>query len=540
MGDKQLIDKKRRLSMMTRRLAVLLPAALFLLVLLFGQPFDALSDNTLFVAAADAPAAAAKSPGAPLRVRPVRINWEALDPQSAEIRLNLFDNVDLTAELARVDHSVTGGFVWVGRISGEPDSVVTLSAQNGVLSGSVQRFGYPWTIIRYVGGPTSDLYTIRELDPRAPEPTGVDHIVPDLWAADLAALSPQGATCQEDGTEISVMVAYTTQARDAEGGQDAIEALINRRMSEMNTANQSSLVNFKWSLVRTAQVDYVESGNIAVDLQNLYLPGDGIMDGIQPARDAAKADLVALLISQGSNNTCGMAYEMRSMGAYFQSYAFGVTALDYADPFSCSELTLAHELGHNLGNAHDRLNNNSATLFPYSYGFQSPNETFRTIMAYNCPNGCPRINQWANPKVSYADEPTGVDYDVNPAAASDVARSMNETRQLVSNFRADCVEPTPTATLTPTDVPIPTETPTPSLTPTNTAIPTETDTPTVAFTPTNTSIPTVTPTGTQPTPTKTPHATATTRPTRTRQPTPTSEPTTPTAHVSYLPAVIGK
>lgn len=533
MGDKQFYNEKRRLSMGMRRLLVL-PAAFLLFVLLFGQPFAALSDNTLFVAAANTPVKTAKSIGEPLRIRSVRVNWEALEPQRAEIRLNLFDNVDLTAKLTRIDHSITGGFVWVGHISGEPDSVVTLSTQDGVLSGSVQRFGYQWTIIQYAGDPTADLYTIRELDPHAPEPTGVDHIVPDLSAADMAALSPQGATCQEDGTEITVMVAYTTQALNAEGGQDAIEALINRRISEMNTANEVSLVNFKWSLVRTAQVDYEESGNIGVDLQNLYGPSDGIMDGVHPARDAVKADLVALLISEGSNNTCGMAYEMRSMGGYFQSYAFGVTALDYAEPFSCSELTLAHELGHNLGNAHDRRNNTSATLFPYSYGFQSPNDKFRTIMAYNCPNGCPRINQWSNPNVWYGDEATGVDYAVNPAAASDVARSMNETRQLASNFRADCVEPTST------DVPLPTDTPTPSVTPTNTTIPTETDTPTLTATPTKTLMPTVTPAGTQPTPTKTPRPTATIRPTRTPPPTPTSEPPTPMANVSYFPVVIGR
>lgn len=535
MGDKQFIDEKRRLSMMTRRLAVLLPAAFFLLVLLFGQPFAALSDNTLFVAAADAPVTTAKSVGEPLRARSVRVNWEALDPQSAEIRLNLFDHVDLTAELTRVDRSITGGFVWVGQISGEPDSVVTLSVQNKVLSGSVQRFGYQWTIIQYSGGPTSDLYAIRELDPRAPEPTGEDYIIPELSAADMAALSPQEKTCQEDGTQINVMIVYTAQARDAEGGQDAIEALINRRFSEMNTINDVSLVNFEWRLAGVAPVDYVESGNINTDLERLRATNDGLMDNVHPLRDAAKADLVALLIAEGNNNYCGLAYELRELGSYFASSGFGVTALDYPEPFSCSELTLVHELGHNLGSAHNRQNNTDPTLFPYSYGYQSLQGTFHTIMSYNCPNGCQRISQWANPNVWYEEEPTGVDYEADPANASDVARSMNQSRQLVSNFRADCVEPTPT------DVPSPTDTPTPSLTPTNTVVPTQTNTPTVVFTPTKTLTPTVTPTGTQPTPTKTPRPTATIRPTRTpHSPTPTPKPSTTTGNISYFPAIIGK
>ncbi len=535
MGDKQFYDEERRLSMVMRRLAVLLPAAVFLLALLFGQPFAALSDNSLFVAATNAPVTVAQSVGEPLRARSVRVNWEALDPQSAEIRLNLFDNVDLTAELTRVDYSVTGGFVWVGQISGEPGSVVTLSVQNDVLSGSVQRFGYHWTTIQYSGGPTSDLYAIRELDPHAPEPTGEDYIVPQLSAADMADLSPQQTTCQEDGTQISVMIVYTAQARDAEGGQDAIEALINRRISEMNTINDVSLVGFDWRLAGVAPVDYVESGNIGVDLDRLALPTDGLMDEVHPLRDAAKADLVALLISEGNNNYCGLAYEMRQLGGYFAGSGFGVTALDYADPFSCSELTLVHELGHNLGSAHNRQNNSEPTLFPYSYGYQSPNGTFRTIMSYDCPNGCQRISQWANPDVWYGGEPTGVDYEDNPTGASDVARSMNQSRQIVSNFRADCVEATPT------DVPVATDTPTPLLTSTNTAVPTQTNTPTVLFTTTKTPLPTVMPTGTQPTPTKTPRPTATTRPTRTpHSPTPTPKPITPLGNVSYFPAIIGR
>ncbi|MCZ2115038.1 MAG: hypothetical protein LC131_14585, partial [Anaerolineae bacterium] len=95
-------------------------------------------------------------------------------------------------------------------------------------------------------------------------------------------------------------------------------------------------------------------------------------------------------------------------------------------------------------------------LFPYSYGFQSPTGRFRDIMSYDCPNGCPRINQWANPDVMYLNEPTGI------KQAADLVSSMNQARVLVSNFRADCsAEPVVTPTAVPTATPLPSATPLP-------------------------------------------------------------------------------
>jgi hypothetical protein len=446
------------------RLYGLIAVVLTLVFLLFAQPFDAFSDNTLFSPIAESPALATDS-GA-RRARAVRVNWNALRPEADEISLNLFDDVRLTALRRRVDASVTGGFVWVGGIAGDPAGDVALSVQDGVLSGSVYRFGREWAAIRYAGTGSGDLYYVLEIDLSAPQPETQDYLIAAPSQSGMQARSPEEATCVEDGSIIDVMVVYTPAARDAAGGQAAIEALINQRVTEMNSANDNSIVAFEWRLAHALQVDYNESGDIKVDLELLQNPVDGVLDGIHAARDAYHADLVAMLISEGTNGVCGYAFLMHALDPSLQGIAFGVTALDYADPYSCSSLTLAHELGHNMGSAHDRAHAGAGGLFPYAFGYQSPNQTFRDIMSYDCPNGCPRINQWANPDVTYMGEPTGVDFEANPANAADVARTMNEARTTIANFRVNCVEPTAVPTPTPGGG-VPSATPQPTAEPTS-------------------------------------------------------------------------
>jgi hypothetical protein len=177
--------------------------------------------------------------------------------------------------------------------------------------------------------------------------------------------------------------------------------------------------------------------------------------------------------------------------------------------------SFGHELAHNMGSNHDRANG-SAALYPYSYGYWALDNSYRTVMAYDCPNGgCSRVPYFSNPNVSYNGYPTGISYDVDPNRAADNARSLNEARFVVANFRDSTAPPTPTPTRTPTrtptNAPTNTSTPTPTHTPTNTPTDTPVATPTPTFTPTRT--PTATPTFT---PTRTPTAT----PTQTATPAP--------------------
>ena len=110
------------------------------------------------------------------------------------------------------------------------------------------------------------------------------------------------------------------------------------------------------------------------------------MDEVHQLRERYQADLVALVVDNGGGS-CGIAYVMANgPRASFASSAFSVTARD-----CITNNTLAHEMGHNMGNAHDRANG-SSSVYPYSYGYRDEVGKFRTIMAYACPTvSCPRV-----------------------------------------------------------------------------------------------------------------------------------------------------
>jgi hypothetical protein len=466
-----------------RSLPLFLLLALLLTTLLLARPFAVFSEETLFEPAAAHSQSAVTFDSVARRSRPVTVNWAALTPQTTQLKLDLFDDVVLTAVRQRVDISpAVSGYVWVGRVLGDEDSHVTLSVRDHFLAGSVSLHGVERYAIRYHAA--SGTHVVREIDPAAyAEPAASDYIIPEA----VAAPRMPTAAC-EDGSKIDLMVAYTATARDSQGGTAAMEALINQRISDMNSANDNSQVPFDFNLVAVLEVAYTESGSISRDLERLVSLGDDYLDEVHVARDASKADLVGLYVAEGNEGTCGKAFMMNPAVATFEDRAFGVSALDYPDPYNCNPLTLAHEFGHNMGNAHDRANSNSSEPphLPYAYGYNAPDRAFRTIMAFDCPDGgCPRINYWSNPDVFYGGQPTGIDYETSPEEAADEARAIAEVAQIVANFRSTCVipatdtptpSPTASATATATSV-VPTATIPPSVTPSATATVFVADTP---------------------------------------------------------------
>ena len=78
-----------------------------------------------------------------------------------------------------------------------------------------------------------------------------------------------------------------------------------------------------------------------------------------------------------------MAWFNRNMG-YSADCAYSVVSDGSDGHYYCTEYSFAHELSHNMGNAHDRDHADSPRSFPYSYGYDVAGDSaFGNIMSYD-------------------------------------------------------------------------------------------------------------------------------------------------------------
>lgn len=368
-----------------------------------------------------------------IRSRTVRINFDQLcqletapdilsgPTESYPLVLNLFDDVYFTARIYQVEKTFSGGTSYVGFLEGIPGGEVIMVKTGDILSANLNT-GQNLYQVRYIAG---DLHNVLEID-HSRFPSELAPVQADLKPGDTQADSPA-----DTGIYIDALVVYTAAARTAAGGTTAMENLIELAITESNTGYSNSAVTQRLRLVHTAEVTYDESGfDWGTCLSRLQDDSDGYMDNVHTLRDTYGADEVSLIVNQTAY--CGLGYIMQTLGNYFEAYAFCLVSIDCATGY----YSLAHEWGHNMGCAHDRANaSGSPGVYNYSYGYQDPDEEFRTIMAYDCPSGCPRVNYWSNPDKTYDGKPMGVVY-TDPLAA-DNRRALNNTLSTVRNFRQE-------------------------------------------------------------------------------------------------------
>ncbi len=261
-----------------------------------------------------------------------------------------------------------------------------------------------------------------------PSPTGSPRLsaASDSRSGSTSEKDPPLLPLKDSGAEIDLMVAYTPRAIATAGSEEAIRQLIELGVVETNTAFLASRVQTRLRLVEAVRVDYEEGEvEIGTHLDRLTDPEDGFLDDLHPLRDLRHADVVTL-VGTGTRGGCGIAWLMEGGdNAAFEAFAFNYVATPCISP----NYTFGHEIGHNLGCRHAPDDPSLGEgAFDYSFAYKDPNDEFRTLMAYNCLGGCPRMLRWSNPDVGYDGSPLGT-------AEQNNARSINEVRELVANFR---------------------------------------------------------------------------------------------------------
>ena len=384
-----------------------------------------------------------------LRARAIEADLAAMQlvepgPRST-VRLGLFDDADFLVSVDRADVRDLFSYTWYGRVVGgaEVGGTYVLSVEEDAVMGAV------WLDDARAFEIKSDAAGVlwaTEIHQAAFEPcaTGHEHCVHAEHPAQEARPEPvggvRGGACEDDGSLIDVMVVYTPSARNAAGGTNAVRALANSAVASANTAYQNSNIATRLRLVYLDEISYAEGDSFSQDLSRLRSTSDGLMDEVHAIRENVKADMVALI--NNNSGACGVAYLMTNLSTAFRTSAFSVTR------HSCAvgNLTFAHELGHNMGSAHDRDNAGSA-LFSFSYGHRwtgTNGSLYRSVMAYS-PGS--RRSQFSNPDILFAGTPTGLP-EGNPAAA-DNARSINQAALTIANFRSSVDASAPVVVLNP-------------------------------------------------------------------------------------------
>jgi hypothetical protein len=329
---------------------------------------------------------------------------------------------------------------WIGAIEGIDYSHVVFSERDGIVSGLINAVGSTYRVRTSEAG----TYLLERIDP-AQLGAELDPLVVFGGAAAASGTSTNEAgndvtrdggtsvqQAQDAGDVIDVLLLYTPNARAAAGGSAQIQAIASQVISDTNTIYGRSGIVTRVRLAGTTDFALTEAQSMLTDLRAL---SDSPV--AQSLRNAARADLVQLLVSSQDLTACGIAWLLPSLAtADFPAYSV-------ADIACVPQYTPTHEMGHSMGSHHAPEDGATGALFPYSYGFKDAARGFRTVMAYVCSAGisCPRIPNFSSPLQSHNGGVTGTDVQNN-------ALSIHNAATTVANWRRSTAPGTPPSTPT--------------------------------------------------------------------------------------------
>jgi hypothetical protein len=355
-------------------------------------------------------------------VQAVRMNVAALSGDRLELPLG---ERMLQVRRIREEATADGSMVWYGAeedaaaplaVSAQgataPASVILVRAVDGSVTGTIRHRQDRYDV-RPVGAGGHALVKVEErgLPPQHPLATPWLPAPPPAPDAHIRSGDPGG------WATIRVLVIATQGAINAYGGNMRAKAEL--AVAESNEGYVNGRTNIRMELADYRTTGFPD-GRMGDDLGRLQNAGDGQLDEVHGLRDASRADVVVLLTD--GNDACGVGYLNAPA-----SHAFAVVGWRCAT----GNYSFAHEIGHVLGANHDRANA-SDSPYPYGHGYQfrlGSGERFRTIMSYDCPGGCTRLNTWSNPDITYGGARTG------DAATADNQRVLVQRKHVVAGFR---------------------------------------------------------------------------------------------------------
>jgi hypothetical protein len=262
--------------------------------------------------------------------------------------------------------------------------------------------------------------------------------VPTATMAAAAKLVASGAVAASNNkTRIDVLVVYTPGLETRYGGVDQVQTRIQNLVALANQAYTDSGVDISLRLVAAIKIDAPDDTS-QLDTLNAITKSNGPYSNVAWLRDAYGADLVSLIrpFSMTQGGLCGTGWVGGSNGAsiaLYRSQGYSVVSDGRDRGYYCSAYTFTHELGHNMGNVHDRATvaqqDGNQGAYSYSFGYGVAGQ-FGTIMSYLDPE----VGKFSNPdKMCKGQIPCGI-APADPANSADNALSLNNTRGYVAAF----------------------------------------------------------------------------------------------------------
>ncbi len=209
---------------------------------------------------------------------------------------------------------------------------------------------------------------------------------------------------------VDLLVLYDTYSNNyfSNDPQTAMVSWVN----QMNAAYKDSQVDIQLRLVGVRPNQEVGT-NMTEVITNLLHDNN-----VVALRDRLGADFVTQLHQTG---TCGIG-----VVAIDRNFAFNVVGPN------CGALTMAHELGHNMGLNHSRRQGDtSGVRYAYGLGY-GVDHMFSSIMAYPQYFSTGRVNRFSNPNILCFGLPCGI--PVGDPLQAYAALALQNVRYEISNF----------------------------------------------------------------------------------------------------------